>query len=112
MFIRGDFGALASEAGRLDDVADRIDDRLDRIRLDVDDFLISGWAGASASRFREAFDEWHTVASENAATLRRLIHALRGATDEIVAGEGTNAQTSDSLTAALPTFVASMGAAR
>lgn len=112
MFIHGDFGALASEAGRLDDVAGRIDDRLARIRVDIDDFLVSGWAGSSASRFREAFDAWHAIASENAATLHRLIHEFRVATDEIAAGEGANAHVSDSLTAALPVSVASMMEAR
>ena len=112
MFIHGDVGALASEAGRLDDVVDRIDGRLARIRFDVDDFLTSGWAGTSASRFREAFDEWHMIASENAATLHRLIHALRVATDDVAAGEDVNAHTSDALTAVLPASVASLMGAR
>ncbi len=108
MFICGDFGALAGEAARLGDVADRIDGRLARIRLDVEDFLASGWAGSSAVRFRAAFDDWHAAASENASNLHQLVDALRGAADEIAAGESANTQASDSLIAALPGTVAQL----
>ncbi|MCI1018874.1 WXG100 family type VII secretion target [Microbacterium sp. C5A9] len=96
MIIRGDFGALDSEAGRLDDVADRIDGRLVAARHDIDDFLACGWTGPAATQFRAAFDRWLDVATGGAAELHDRVEAIREATRDLVASEQANAQVSDS----------------
>lgn len=70
MIIRGHFGTLSSEAGRLDDVADRIDARLAASRREMDDFLAHGWTGPAASRFGAAFDSWSQAADDCATRLR------------------------------------------
>lgn len=111
MIIRGDFGALASEAGRLDDVADRIEARLTASRREIDDFLASGWTGAAASRFRAAFERWSVAADECEAGLRDLVAEIRAATEELAAAESTNAEVTQTLTAQVPeTFSRMMGA--
>lgn len=97
MIIRGDFGALVSEARRLDDIADRIDTRLDRARLDMDDFLVVGWTGSAAAQFRAAFDRWLEAARANTTRLNEIVDAIRGATDEIAAGEEATAHVSDAM---------------
>ena len=95
MIIRGDFGALASEAGRLDDIADRIDERLAGAQRDMDDFLASGWTGPAAAQFRAAFERWFDATTGGAAELHDLVEAMRGATHDLSVTEQSNAQVSD-----------------
>lgn len=97
MIIRRDFGALVSEARRLDDIADRIETRIERARLDMDDFLVVGWTGSSAAQFRAAFDRWLVAARANTTRLHAIVDAIRGATDEIAAGEEATAGVSDAM---------------
>lgn len=112
MIIRGDFGALASEARRLDDVADRIEARLVASRREMDDFLASGWTGEAASRFGAAFERWSVAADECEARLRDLIAEIRAATDDLAAAEGSNAEVSQTLTAQVPEAFSRMMGAR
>lgn len=94
MIIRGDFGTLASEAGRLDDVADRIDGRLAAAQRDMDDFLASGWVGSASTRFQAAFDRWLDAATAGVAELHELVEAVRGATNDLAMTEQANAEVS------------------
>lgn len=111
MIIRGDFGALASEAGRLDDIAGRIDERLVGAQRDMVDFLATGWTGPAATQFRAAFDRWLDAATGGAAELHELVEAVRGATHDLVATEQSTAQMSDSAVPAVSdAFARLMGA--
>lgn len=101
MIIRGDFGALASETGRLDDVIDRIDGRLVAARRDVDDFLVAGWTGPAASRFRTAFERWLEAAAAGSTELRELVEAVRGATNDLAMTEQANVEASLSVAPAV-----------
>lgn len=112
MIIRGDFGALAGEAGRLNDVVDRIDARLATSRREMDDFLVSGWTGAAASRFGSAFERWSASADECADGLRDLVAAIRAATDDLAAAENANAEVAQTLTTQVPDALARMMGAR
>ncbi len=112
MIIRGEFGALAHEAGRLDDIGDRIDGRLARERADMEEFLGAGWTGASASQFRAAIDRWDAAATECAADLHRLVDAIRAATADLVAGEQANTEVTEVLADSIPPSLARMMGAR
>jgi WXG100 family type VII secretion target len=112
MIIRGDFGALASEAGRLDDIADRIDERVAGARRDMDDFLASGWTGSAAVQFRAAFERWLDAATAGSAELHDLVEAIRGATQDLVATEQATAQVSDSAVPAVSEVFARLMGAR
>lgn len=112
MIIRGDFGALSSEAGRLDDIADRIDGRVGALRRDIDDFLAAGWTGSAADQFRAAFERWLDAAIGGAAELHDLVDAVRGATHDLSATEQANAEVSESATPAVGEVMARLMGAR